>query len=151
MSHLANTVSRLMLERKLRAVYLAREVGVDPSLISRLRSHKAERISLDNLASLALALGRDKQERAEIIAAHLKDESCGFYPDFVNISIGGKDSANTELDPDIEYLQSHLSDRSLRRAVQAIVSMHRGGHKNGHKNWSRLNSLGNSRKSARSQ
>lgn len=127
MTHIANAINRLMLKQPgMTAKWISARTGIDQSYISMLRSGKRDYISKENLASLALAIGRNTEERAEIIAAHLKDESCGFYPDLIQIKIGGKNpSLNTEIDPDIEYLQSHLSDQSVRQAVRALAGIKR--------------------------
>lgn len=131
MTHLGNTISRLMLANpKLTGKVIADKAGIDPSFLSRLQKGKIG-ISQESLAKLALAISSHQADRAELIAAHMKDQSCGFYPDLIQVSIGGKVS-NTKLHPDIEYLQSHLSDPRIRDAVRSLADLHKNnGNKRG--------------------
>lgn len=125
MTHLGNVINRLFLEHGISAKKIADQAGIQTSDMSRLRSGKRRYISQENLAALAMALGRNTKERAELIAAHMKDESCGYYPDFIQVSTGKAKTMRSEIDPDIEYLQQHLSDSRLRQAVKSLVAIHR--------------------------
>jgi transcriptional regulator with XRE-family HTH domain len=88
MSHLGNAINRLMLERpQLTAAEVARKTRVSTAYISRLRTGERKGISPEVLTRLAAALADTRAERAELIAAHMKDESCGYYPEFIAIRI----------------------------------------------------------------
>jgi len=132
MTHLGTAISRLLLQNKRLAKDVALKADIDPSYLSRVQRGQVG-ISVSNLASLALAISDRQSDRAELIAAHMKDQSCGFWPDLIQISTNGKRSEG-KLHPDIEYLQSHLSDRNIRKAVASLVEIHRqSGNANGNK------------------
>ncbi len=96
MTHLGLAINRLMLERpNLTAVEVAKKTGVSTAYISRLRSGERSGVTAQVLSRLATALTNSSHERAELIAAHLKDESCGYYPNLIQIQIrNGKPSGN---------------------------------------------------------
>lgn len=126
MTHLGNAISRLMITYpKHTAADIAKKAGFHRSYLSRLQSGQVG-ISPKALVKLANAITRDGRERAELVAAHMKDESCGFYPDLIQITIHGKLPGSGDLHPEIEYLQKHLSDPRLRDAVHSLVELHRG-------------------------
>jgi transcriptional regulator with XRE-family HTH domain len=88
MTHLGKAINRLMLERpKLSAAEIARKTRVSPAYICRLRSGQRSGVSTEVLARLAKILTDSETERAELIAAHMKDESCGYYPRLIEIRI----------------------------------------------------------------
>jgi predicted glycosyltransferase len=124
MTHLANAINLLISGKS--AGNISKAAGIDPARLSRLRRGKTDFITQEDLSGLALAIGKNTSERAELIAAHLKDQSCGYYPDIIQISYGNKPlKMRTEIDPEIEYLQKHLSDSRIRNAVRSIVELHR--------------------------
>lgn len=132
MTHLSNAINRLMLERDLIASDVARKAGIDKSYLSLLRSGKHGGMSGILLKRLAGVLARNPKEEAELIAAHMKDESFGYYPKHVQVEVKGKPSkAASDLDPDVEYLQKHLSDSRLRNAVKSLAALHKSGNQNG--------------------
>lgn len=126
MTHLSNAINRLMLERDLVASDVAKKAGIDKSYFSLLRAGKVSGMSGPLLKSLASALARTPIKRAELIAAHMKDESFGYFPSRIQVEVKGQPSKSvSELDPDIEYLQKHLRDSRIRQAVKTIVALHR--------------------------
>jgi len=129
MTHLGTAISRLLLQNKLLAKDVARKAGIDPSYLSRVQRGQVG-ISVSILASLALAISDHQSDRAELVASHMKDQSCGFWPDLIQISTNGKRSEG-KLHPNIEYLQAHLHDKNVRKAVESIVEIHRSGKPGG--------------------
>lgn len=125
MSQLGNIINRLLIERRLTASELCERSGVQKATLSRLRSGKRDSLAKDDLSNLARALGRNKTERAEIIAAHLRDESCDC--ESIQIQINGRATRET-MEPDIEYLAKHFSDSRLRALVKSAVKLHRNGN-----------------------
>lgn len=129
MTHLGTIIRRILSERpKVTAAAIAEQAGVDRSYVSRIM-HGRTGVSREVMAQIALALGGNTAERAEIIAAHMKDESCGYYPEFIKVITSGKSNASTDLHPDIEYLQSFLHEPGIRKALRGIVEVHRGSGK----------------------
>lgn len=94
MTHLSIAINRLMLERpKLSAAEVAKKTKVSTAYISRLRSGERKGVSTEVLTRLAVALTNSTTERAELIAAHMKDESCGYWPKLIEVKIlSGKQS-----------------------------------------------------------
>lgn len=123
MTHLGIAISRLLFENKQLSTNVAKKAGIDPSYLSRLQKGQVG-VSPETLLRIAKALGKTSIERAEIIAAHMKDESCGLCPGQIQIILNGT-AHESDLHPDIEYLQKYLSDPRIRNAVKSLVDLHR--------------------------
>jgi len=132
MTHLGNIISHLLLERsEINASAVAAKAGIDRSFLSRIIKGQAS-ASKEVISKIALALGRNNSERSEIVAAYLKDKSCGYYPGAIQISVSKSTPHRSGLHPDIEYLQKHLSNPGIRKAVRGIVELHqKSGNKSG--------------------
>lgn len=133
MTQLANIINRLLTDRDMTAQELSDKAGIGATWLSKIRSGRLTYVSQEHLAAIALALGRNHSEKIKIIAAHLRDESCGFAPDMIEIRARGDGTAiGVELDPDLEYLRQHMNDANVRQAVKVLAAMHRkSGNKNG--------------------
>ena len=87
MSYLGTTIQKLMETNELTQQQVAKRSGLQQSTISRLKNGTQTMISGDDLSVLASALGRNKRQCAEIIAAHLRDHCRGPGADMIAISI----------------------------------------------------------------
>lgn len=94
MTHLARALKRLMPYRG--SAEIARRIGISNSHLTLLRQGKRG-VSKDVLRDLAKSVCSSESDRAELIAAHLKDESCGYWPSKIEIAIlSGKRSGKRE-------------------------------------------------------
>ena len=125
MTHLGNTINRLMLEQpRLNGTMVAKKAGIDRSFFFRLVKGYDINVAPKHLLNVARAVGRTRAEQAEIVAARMKDIAGEFYPKLIQVSVSEKESPS-HLNPDIEYLQKHLEDQNIRYAVRALVALHK--------------------------
>lgn len=69
------------------AASIAKRCGLSPSTMSKLSSGRMTHLHPKHVLKIADAITDDPYERAEIIAAHMKDESCGYSPGMIEIKI----------------------------------------------------------------
>ena len=69
------------------AAEVANRAGISKAYITRLRHGDKKGITPKTLSKIVKAITSSDRERAELVAAHLKDESCGYFPDFIEIKI----------------------------------------------------------------
>src|SRR5690349_3415569 len=94
MNRFGNLITSLMAERKLTAKEVSHKTGIAEAMISKWRHGKRRFVSTDDLARLAMLLGRNKKERAEIVAARFQDE-CDQMGIHVNIAVNGASAKET--------------------------------------------------------
>lgn len=76
---------------------VARKIDVDPGYITRLKQGTRKGMSPEVRMKLICALTDSFEERAELIVAHLKDQSCGYYPGMIEIKVrSGKRSGKAK-------------------------------------------------------
>jgi hypothetical protein len=87
MTHLARAINHFMSRNpELSAAEVAKRSRIDPSHLCLLRQGRRG-ISSKVLKRLASVLCKTRREKCELIAAHLRDESCGYCPQFLEIKI----------------------------------------------------------------
>jgi transcriptional regulator with XRE-family HTH domain len=96
MTHFGNAIARILLNHpRGHAQRIADKIGMSRSTISKLQNGPIMHLSPKRLKKLVDALSENEYERAELIAAHMKDESCGYVPGMIEVRIkSGKQSGN---------------------------------------------------------
>ena len=91
MSYFGDKLKTLMEINDVTGMDIQRSTGINSSQVSRWHSGEQKMVSAEDLAHLCKAAARNQHERAELIAAHLRDECFGLGADLVQITIVGAD------------------------------------------------------------
>ncbi len=91
MSYFGDKLKTLMELNSVNGMDIQRATGINCSQVSRWHSGEQVMVSAEDMSHLCKAVARNKHERAELIAAHLRDECFGPGADLVQISIIGAD------------------------------------------------------------
>lgn len=96
MSYFGDKLKTLMELNEVTGMDIQRSTGINSSQVSRWHSGEQKMVSAEDMAHLCKAVARNKHERAELIAAHLRDECFGPGADLVQITIIGADQVEKE-------------------------------------------------------
>lgn len=98
MTHLARAINHFMARNPdISAAETARRSDIDPSHLCLLRQGRRG-LSPKVLKQLASVICKTHREKCELIAAHMRDESCGYTPQFIEIKIlSGKPSGKRKI------------------------------------------------------
>ena len=91
MSYFGDKLKALMELNSVNGMDIQRSTGINSSQVSRWHSGEQKMVSPEDMAHLCRAVARNKHERAELIAAHLRDECFGPGAEMIQISIIGAD------------------------------------------------------------
>lgn len=134
MSYFGTTLKSLIQRNKTNARRLSIASGVGTSIISRLINGEQLRAKKEDLEKLTKAISEDPDERAELIAARLKDEIGGFGNQLVDITPRGKAWKETapdhkiklpaDVEADFETLRLWCQhDQQVCDVVRSIASL----------------------------
>jgi hypothetical protein len=87
MTHFGKVLKRLMREHQIKGAHVARITSLDGGYISRLAHGQQSGASQKAVRAILRAVAKSDRDRAELIAAHMKDESCGYYPKFISVVV----------------------------------------------------------------
>lgn len=103
-----------------KAEAVAHRAGLDPSTFSRLINGSRALISIPSLVKIADALCKSKQESAELIAAHLRDQCQGPGAELISIKVNGKQSKQaipSSLESALEVLRATAAENPRLRDI----------------------------------
>jgi transcriptional regulator with XRE-family HTH domain len=145
MSHIANELNRLLIEKKMTAAEIARATGITSAQISRWKSGIQIWVGAEDLKNLAAALTTGRGEtynkiHARLLHAHLLDECTGPGAKYIYIELQGKpvplvlrDSADANpilpprLQENLNTISKHISgDRNVRELIESVANLCRG-------------------------
>lgn len=135
MSYFSQKLSTLLAQQHLSQSDLANKAGISQAHISRLLSEDQRSVSLDDLASIAINITDDQRERADLLAAYLRDRCIGPGSELVHITVeGGSNHAvlqdrpappplSAEMERVFELLRANLDKKNLRTALKGLADL----------------------------
>lgn len=127
MSYFGDKLRQLMELNSVSGLGIQKATGINCSQISRWHSGKQKMVSLEDLALLCKTVTKNKHERAELIAAHLRDECYGPGAELVQISIAEgerQEAVRATIDERMsEFLHRMASEKPfLRKALLNLAA-----------------------------
>lgn len=87
MSHLSETLEKLLARHDLTAHQIAIRSEISPSQLSKWMCGKQTSISEKHLTALAKTISKEPADQAELVLAHLQDEKFGPGSDLIEITL----------------------------------------------------------------
>lgn len=133
MSYFGDKLKALMELNSVNGMDIQRATGINCSQVSRWHSGDQIMVSEEAMAHLCQTVARTKYERAELIAAHLRDECFGPGADLVQITIVGADQIAKASPPHqtkdermFAYLRKVCIEKPLIRKVLLNLASNEG-------------------------
>lgn len=122
-SHFGATLNRLIEERHITQVQLAKLTGIDQSIISRIIAHNKR--PPDKVGRAICASWTDPKDNLRLLIDGLRDQVArwGFDPEALDIHHKTVSLPETQPEKDLETIRRHLADKNIAAMVGALADL----------------------------